>query len=214
MKKQVQTTHPIEDAIADKDPFTEPCLMHKDDLAELFEVTPRRIEQMAQEGILEPVERRPMRFDLIPTIQALLEYQRTLISSNGKDEEIRAKKAAKLAAEVRYKEAKAESMELRLKEQKGQLHRAEDIKKITGDHLMTLRGMLLALPGQLAVDVSTASSAMECSEIIKKAVYQILNDLADYDYNSEDYRQIILERYGITGNEDEEDSDQNKKRTI
>lgn len=205
MTKQVQTIHPIEEAIADKDPFTEPCLIHKEDLAEFFEVTPRRIEQMVQEGILEPAERRPMRFDLLPTIQALFEYQRTLISSNGKDEGIRANEAAKLAAEVRYKEAKAESMELQLKEQKGKLHRAEDVEAIVTDNIMTLRGMLLALPGQLAVDVSNASSAMECSEIIKKAVYQILNDLADYEYDSEAYRELILKRYGITGNEDEEE---------
>lgn len=202
--KQEHTTHTIEETLADREPLTEPCLIHKDVLAEFFKVTPRRIEQMVQEGILEPSEYRPMRFDLLPTIQALFEYQRTLISSNGKDEGMREKEAAKLAAEVRYKEAKAESMELQLKEQKGKLHRAEDVKTIVNDNVMTLRGMLLALPGQLAVDVSNASSAMECAEIIKKAVYQILNDLADYEYDSEDYRKLILERYGITGESDEE----------
>ena len=55
---------------------------------------------------------------------------------------------------------------------------------------------LLSLPGRLGVDVATVSSAAECSEVIKKAVCEVLDDLSHYEYNPEEYKKRVRERQG------------------
>lgn len=181
-----------------------------EEIARLFNKTTRRIQQLTQDGILstESVKengRKARRYNLEKTIKAYLEHIENIAKGKEKKKTDKENESAKLAAEVRYKEAKAEAMELQLKEQKAQLHRSEDVEKIVGDNIATLRSMLLALPGQLAVDTANTSNPMQTSEIIKKAVYRILSDLADYSYDNADYKALILERYGISGEEHREE---------
>ena len=184
-----------------------------EEIARLFNKTTRRIQQLTQDGILitETVKegkRNVRRYNLAKTIQAYVDHLENIAKGKEKKKTDAENESAKLAADVRYKEAKAEAMELQLKEQKAQLHRSEDVEKIVGDNIATLRSMLLALPGQLAVDTASTNNAMETQELIKTAVSRILNDLADYDYNNEDYKQLILQRYGLIVEEDDGQSSQ------
>lgn len=184
-----------------------------EEIARLFNKTTRRIQQLTQDGILSTEtakegKRNVRRYNLAKTIQAYVDHLENIAKGKEKKKTDAENESAKLAADVRYKEAKAEAMELQLKEQKAQLHRSEDVEKIVGDNIATLRSMLLALPGQLAVDTASTNNAMETQELIKAAVSRILNDLADYDYNNEDYKQLIMQRYGLIVEEDDGQSSQ------
>lgn len=184
-----------------------------EEIARLFNKTTRRIQQLTQDGILSTEtakegKRNVRRYNLAKTIQAYVDHLENIAKGKEKKKTDAENESAKLAADVRYKEAKAEAMELQIKEQKAQLHRSEDVEKIVGDNIATLRSMLLALPGQLAVDTASTNNAMETQELIKAAVSRILNDLADYDYNNEDYKQLILQRYGLIVEEDDGQSSQ------
>lgn len=176
-------------------------------IANVYGVTAQTIGNLKIDGIIKG-EGSPTRFEFLPTISALFEYERKKRKSKAtKSEDTLAKERQKLDAEVRYKEAKAESVELQLAEQKGQLHRAEDIKEIVSNNVMTIRGMLLALPGKLAVNCAEESNPMKVSAIVKKEVCAILNDLSEYDYNDEAYKERVLKRYGLTGETEEDDSE-------
>lgn len=175
-------------------------------IAKIFGVTTRRIEQLKAEGIIQG-QGRPTKYDLLPTIQAYIKYLADKAYGREKKESVAELEAQKLAAEVAIKEAKAEQAKMQLKELRGQLHRAEDVEAIFTDHGMYMRSMLLAMPGKLAVDMAGEHTAAEQAEMIKKEVYWILNNLADYQYDPEEYKKRVMEREGWTGHQDTEDDD-------
>ncbi len=187
-------------------------------IAELFGVSERRVQQMTEEQkILETVSvkeggRRVNRYDLAPTIQRYIRH----LSERAKKKETpltdAENESAKLEAEAKYKQAKAKMEELKLKELQGELHRSEDVKEIVTNNVMLIRGMLLALPGQLAVDMESAKTAAEASEIMKRAVHRVLLDLSRYEYDGDAYKELVKERYGMSGGGgDEEETGKTEK---
>ena len=111
----------------------------------------------------------------------------------------------KLEGEAKIKQAKAEIEELKLKELRGELHRAEDIEAITTDSALYLRSMIMALPGQLAVDLSKIDNPAEIADRIKTATYSILDNMANYEYNPEKYAERVREREGWKEINEEDD---------
>ena len=63
-----------------------------------------------------------------------------------------------------------------------------------GEYVLGSRGV--ELPGKLAVDLSGEHTAAEQAERVKKEVYYILNCLADYQYDPEEYAKRVRERKG------------------
>ena len=54
----------------------------------------------------------------------------------------------------------------------------------------------MALPGKLAVDLSGTHTAPEQAERVKREVYFILNNLAVYRYDPEEYKKRVMDRQG------------------
>ena len=166
-------------------------------MAKLFELDPRRVQQLAKEGILPAASQRPYKFDLLPTVKAYIRYLRD--RANGKEaktaDTVKAE-ADKLRAEADLKQSKAKIAELQLKELEGKMHRSEDVEALTNDLVYTARSMIMALPGRLAMDVVQAGSANEASALIRTECYKKLNELAGYQYDHEAYRRRVREREG------------------
>ena len=166
-------------------------------IAKLFGVTDRRIQQLAKEGIIPAAQKRPYMFDLLPTVQSYIRY----LSDKANGREAKSADTAqvemeKLRAEADMKRSKADMAAMQLKELEGKMHRSEDVEAVMTDLVYTIRSMLTALPGRLAVDVSTAGSAAEASEIIRVEVYKILDELAAYKYDPEEYARRVMDREG------------------
>ena len=174
-------------------------------IAKIFGVSTRRVEQLKTEGVIKG-EGKPTKYDLLPTIQAYIKYLSDKANGREKKEAMANLEEQKLSAEVEIKKSKAEAARLELKELQGKMHRAEDVEAIFTDHVLFLRSMLLAMPGKLAVDLSGEHSAAEQAETVKREVYYILNNLADYRYDPEEYKKRVMERQGWeTQREDEDD---------
>lgn len=174
-------------------------------IARIYGSDVRRIQQLNTAGVIKG-EGRPAKYDLLPTIKALFEYQRKLIQGKNKSEQIAKLEEEKLQAEVNIKTAKAEAAQLELAELQGKLHRAEDVEAITTDHVLFVRSMLMAMPGKLAVDLAGSHTAAEQAERVKKEVYFILNQLAGYKYDPEEYKKRVMERQGWdVGTKDDSD---------
>ena len=62
-----------------------------------------------------------------------------------------------------------------------------------------MRSMLLAMPGKLAIDLAIIQTAPEAAERVKQEVYFILNNLANYRYDPDEYAKRVRERNGLSG---------------
>lgn len=166
-------------------------------IAKLFELDERRVQQLAKSGVLPAASTRPYKFDLLPTITAYIKHLRE--KANGKEAktaDTAKAEADKLRAEADLKQSKAKIAEMQLKELEGKMHRSEDVEAMTNDLVYTVRSMIMALPGRLAMDVSQAASAAEASALIRSECHKILNELAGYKYDPEAYKRRVRDREG------------------
>ena len=117
-------------------------------IAALFDMTPRRVQQLTKEGVITAVkEGNANRYDLLPTIQRYIRY--LTAKANGrepskKDSEIEGRR---LEAEADLKRSKADIAALQLSELEGTMHRSEDVEAVMTDLVYNIRSMLVALPG-------------------------------------------------------------------
>jgi len=158
----------------------------------------RRVQQLSQDGALVTCEvregkRNTKRYDLCPTVLSYIEYLKERPARAFGDQKEQ-KILEKMQAEIDYKSAKARMAEIELDELAGHMHAAEDVEKMTADLCLAVRSMLLALPGQLAVDVAAVDTAPEAQVIIKEAVCHILDELSRYKYDPKEYKRRVMER--------------------
>ena len=166
-------------------------------IATLFGVTERRVQQLAKDGIIQAAQKRPYKFDLLPTVQAYIKYLSN--KAYGKEEKstdtVQAE-ADKLRAEADLKQSKAKIAEMQLNELEGKMHRSEDVEAMTNDLVYTIRSMIMALPGRLAMDVMQVASASEASALIRTECNKVLNELSGYKYDPEAYMRRVRDREG------------------
>lgn len=178
-------------------------------LARLFGLSARRVQQLTQDGIIETVQTSggARRYELEPTVRTYVQYLRDRADGRAEKNSTATKEDQKLDAEIDLKRSKARMAQLELEELEGQMHRAEDVEAMTTDLVLAIRSMLMALPGQMAVDVAGVGTAAEASEIIKAAVYNILGELAAYKYDPQEYRRRVRNRQGWQEHQEIEDDE-------
>lgn len=163
-------------------------------LAQAWGLTVDRVYQLQRQGIIKKAEKSMYNF--FEQNRRYIEY----IRRDGRSEDERAatdeKRREKMDADKRYKLAKAEAQEIELAELRSQMHRAEDVQRIWTDHIMLLRAMLLALPGKCALDCAAADTPAAAREIVKREAYEILNQLAEYEYSPDEYAARVRDRRG------------------
>lgn len=176
-------------------------------IAKIFGVSTRRVEQLKTEGIIKG-EGKPTKYDLLPTIQSYIKYLSDKANGREKKQNDARIETEKLEAEKRIKVSKAEMAEIELKELRGKMHRAEDVESIMTDHVFFLRSMLMAMPSKLAVDLAGTHTAAEQADRVKQEVFYILENLAGYKYDPEEYKKRVMERQGWENSEGKDaDSD-------
>lgn len=179
-----------------------------DVIARLFGKTTRRIQQLTQDGILPTVQTQSgRRYDLLPTITRYIKYLEARAEKQ-QPENITEKMEKKLDAEIKYKQAKADKAKLELDELKGQMHRAADIEKLTNELVFSVRSMLLAMPGRVAMDLAAINNPTEVSQYMARHVEALLDELAQHEYDPDVYRQLAREREGWENAENDEDEDE------
>jgi phage terminase Nu1 subunit (DNA packaging protein) len=153
-------------------------LYPKKTIAELFGVTERRVEQLAQKKII-PKAGKGL-FDLGPTVQAYIRYLHGL--TNGAISADTTELSQRhLQAQTEEREAKARMVELELAVMQGNLHESEHVRKIMADMIVACRSLMLAIPARSAVTLANMSDTGEVADFLKKLIYEALNTLADYD---------------------------------
>ncbi len=179
-----------------------------EDLANLFGLTGQWINQLTRDGV---IKRRDTpagkRYNVIESVRSYTQYLRDKAANRGEKGIPEEKELEKFDAEVRIKQAKAKIAELEADEIQGIMHRSEDVAAMTEDLIYTVRGSLMALPGRLAVDVSNAQTAAEASEIIRREVFKLMEELSMYQYDPQKYEERVRSRmkWEPSGSGDEDD---------
>lgn len=181
-------------------------------IAKIFQVTVRRVQQLTQDGVIQTEEviengRKLRRYDLMPTIMQYIKYLSDKANGREQKSSMADKEEEKLQAEIDMKKAKAKIAQLELDELEGRMHSAEDVESMTTDLVLAVRSALLSMPGQLSIDVTEAENAAEASEIIKRTVNDILEELSRYEYDPNEYRRRVRERQGWLEKIDREEDD-------
>lgn len=110
------------------------------------------------------------------------------------DNEAAEVEAEKNKADMKLKRAKAAIAVLEAGELNGKMHRSEDVAAVTEDLVYTIRNLLIALPGRLAVDVSHAENEAEAAIIIRREVNRVMEELSNYRYDPQKYESLVRER--------------------
>lgn len=125
--------------------------------------------------------------------QTIRTYCEALEAKRDKDQNKELEKNRQIA-EASLKASKARIAKIEADELSGKMHRAEDVAAITSELVYTVRGMLMALPGRLAVDTANAGTAAETAKIIERETYKIMEELSQFQYNAEKYEDRVRER--------------------
>ncbi len=169
--------------------------VHVAEVAALFGVTERTAQMLAKDGVIPAKKKRPYEFDLYDVAQEYIRYLSDKVQ--GRERKTSGSvESEKLRAETDFKRSKADMAALQLRELEGKMHRSEDVEAMTNDLVYNIRSMLLALPGRLAMDIVEVTNANEASVMIRKECHAILNELAGYKYDPEEYRRRVRERIG------------------
>lgn len=166
-------------------------------LAKLIGKTQRSIQTYAADGILSVIkENKNLKFDLFVVIPEYLKFKEDEYKKNSAEAEIVNQEKRKAKAEADLKTHKAKMAKLELAEIEGEMHRSCDVEEMTSQLVLEVKNRLLALPGQLAIDLAKLDDPAQISAQIEKQVNSILNDLSNYEYNPNEYKKRVRERAG------------------
>lgn len=140
-----------------------------DTISKLLLLTPRRVNQLVNEGILPRAERG--RYELVPVVQAYIKYLR--------EKAIRGDVSDDYANHrTRLLKARADMAELEQAQLMNQLIPAADVEKAWSDVLAACRSRLLNIPTKVAPEVYAADSLVTVKAVLKDSVFEALNELS------------------------------------
>lgn len=157
------------------------------ELACVIGVSGRRIRQLAEDGVLDKVNTG--KFNLAQSVQRYIAMLNAPSKNEASD-----KTVARLDAEIRMKEAKAIVAELEAEELQGKMHRSEDVAKLTEDLIYSIRNALMSVPGRCSVDTAEAKTPAQTFDIIRREIYHVMTELANYQYDPQKYEERVRER--------------------
>lgn len=149
-------------------------------LAELFMLDPRRIQQLADEGIVIKAKRGE--YELESSIQGYIQFLKN--SANGTSTGLAEQR-------LRQAKAKADREELELKALTGDLVDKGDAITAWGEAVQMMKTMLLSIPAKVAQAVRVAKSDAEAQRLIEERIKKALATIANVeiqraDSNTED----------------------------
>lgn len=158
------------------------------ELSAVLDLSSNRIYQLIQDGVISSAQRG--KYLLADSVQRYIAHLKRDVVT---EDEAKLDKVRR-TAEAQLKASKAKIAKMEAQELEGKMHRSEDVAAMTEDLIYEMRGALIALPGRLAVDVAACGSAAEAAEIIRREVYQVMEELAGYQYDPRKYAERVRER--------------------
>ena len=141
-------------------------------VARRLDMTERNVRLLRDKGVL--TEYKPGHYDLHT---ATVQYINFLRQKNPEAED----KVDYNTERAKLVRAKRESQELELRVRKNELHMTEDIEKALTDMLVNFRTKLMAIPAKLSPIMAKKKDQTEIFKLMKAAIDETLEELADFD---------------------------------
>jgi phage terminase Nu1 subunit (DNA packaging protein) len=145
-------------------------------LARLFNLTERRLQQMAREGIIPKPEKG--KYDLIGCTRSYIKYLQE--RATGRDIEPQ----DAYLERARLLKAQADKVELEVKSMNGVVVPSEQMELLWAGLVASFRLRMLAMPVRCALRVMNLKTYAEVELCLKEHVYEALNELSRYDPES------------------------------
>ncbi len=153
-------------------------------VADWLAVTPRRVRQLRDEGVL--VEKAPGLYELKSSVVRYISYLRKGSGNTNLNDE-----------RAMLMKAKREAAELENEERRGNLHRTEDIEKGLSALCLNMRGRFSGLPAKLSGELSQmGGNQAGIHDKLKAAIDETLEELSRFHI-----------AFAVSGGEDEEDDE-------
>jgi len=146
-------------------------------IARLLDLSERRVQQLSREGVIPKAERG--QYDLIGSVRGYVRYLC--------DQALKAQAGAPdyAAERARFIRARADLAEMEAEEKRRSLIAADQIEAAWIAVLALLRTRLLALPDRLAPQAFEQSTVGDTRNLIRAAIREVLDDLAQPDIELE-----------------------------
>jgi phage terminase Nu1 subunit (DNA packaging protein) len=146
-------------------------------IAKLLDLSERRVQQLSREGVIPKATRG--QYDLVGSVRGYVRYLR--------DQAAKAQAGAPdyASERARFIRARADLAEMEAEEKRGAVIPAGDVEAAWVAVLALLRTRLLALPDRLATVVHAETSAAGVRDVIRNAIREALEELAETDVRPE-----------------------------
>jgi phage terminase Nu1 subunit (DNA packaging protein) len=146
-------------------------------IARLLDLSERRVQQLSREGVIPKAERG--QYDLIGSVRGYVRYLR--------DQAQKAQAGAPdyAAERARFIRARADLAEMEAQEKRRALIAADQIEAAWIAVLALLRTRMLALPDRLAPQAFDQPTVGDTRTLIRTAIREVLDDLAEPDIDFE-----------------------------
>lgn len=177
---------------ADKTPQSE-MTFSTAQLSEILGLTPRRVQQLAEDGVLVKAARGKYK-----AVESIQNYIQTLQDQSGRDGEIDYFKER-----AYHEKAKREKAELELAVMRGEIHRSEDVKGVMNDMVAAFRSRILSIPSKLAPQLVGRTDLPLIQDLLSREAHEALSELANYDPAA--FYKRNADYVGLIGDDEEAD---------
>lgn len=155
--------------------ITNETIIGTQELATIIGITTRHINRLDAEDVFIKVGRG--QYKLCQSIQTYIDKYVRVNEENKKDVSYEEEKAL-------LTKAQREKAEIELAELRDEIYRADHIIPIIQELLLGARNRLLAIPPRAAPQVMASTELVDVQEIIKREIYDALNELAEWKPDS------------------------------
>ena len=151
-------------------------------LASLFGVNVRTIQRLTKDGVLPVISSRPYIYDTLEAVLRYIRYLNNRVESETRAEAYTRAEVEKLRAEANLRMTQDKRARYELRQLRAVMHNAADVENMTADLIQAVTEKLEALPDRIGPIWQPRKSAAEYSQEIEKACFDMLNELACYNF--------------------------------
>ena len=156
-----------------------------DTIAKLLDMTPRRVQQLANEGII-PKPKDRGQYEIVPCVVGYIKHIEGMLNGEAGD----------LASEkTRLTRAQADKTEIETARMKGELVSLADAERGWSALVGAFRAKMLTLPPRAATAVLNKAEK-EAERILTNMVYEALAELSNWKPDDEDAETILASGSG------------------
>ena len=144
-------------------------------IAKLFGLSERRVQQLAQEGIIPKPEKN--QYELVGSVRSYIDYLQQRAFGKGVAPRDTHLERARLI------KAQADMAEIELAERTGALVTVDRVEMDWITLVNACRSRLLSIPTKVAYQISSLKEPEEIEKFLKRTIHEALTELASYEYD-------------------------------